>query len=59
MIYNLCADFFTGEAANPEDVEAIRQSMKARPNVVDVVNLLTMHLAPKRISVNADVNLKN
>lgn len=48
-----------GEAANPEDVETIRQSIKAHPNVVEVVNLLTMHLAPKQILVNANVNLKN
>ena len=47
-----------GEAANPEDVEAIRQSIMAHPNVNTVVNLLTMHLAPEQILINANVNLK-
>lgn len=48
-----------GEAATEKDVEAIRQSIQTHPNVVEVVELLTMHLAPKQILVNAHVNLKN
>ncbi len=47
-----------GEAATEKDVAAIRGAVKAHPNVVDVVELLTMHLAPKQILVNAHVNLK-
>lgn len=48
-----------GEAATKKSVEAIRQAVKSHANVVDVVELLTMHLAPKQILVNAHVNLKD
>ena len=48
-----------GEAANSKEVEAIRQAINNHPNVVETVELLTMHLAPKQILVNAHVNLKN
>ncbi len=48
-----------GEAATPKNVEAIRQAIKSHPSVVEVVELLTMHLAPKQILVNAHVNLRN
>lgn len=40
-----------GEAANSEEVEAIRQAINNHPNVVETVELLTMHLAPKQILV--------
>lgn len=48
-----------GEAATQKDVDAIRRAIKSHENVVEVVELLTMHLAPKQILVNAHVNLKN
>ena len=48
-----------GEAANPKEVEAIRQAINNHPSVVETVELLTMHLAPKQILVNAHVNLKD
>lgn len=48
-----------GEAATQKSVEAIRKAVTEHPNVVDVAELLTMHLAPKQILVNAHVNLKN
>lgn len=48
-----------GEAATKKDVEAIREAIKSHPSVVEVVELLTMHLAPKQILVNAHINLKN
>lgn len=48
-----------GEAATEKDVAAIRDAMKSNEMVVEVVELLTMHLAPKQILVNAHVNLKN
>jgi divalent metal cation (Fe/Co/Zn/Cd) transporter len=48
-----------GEAANSKEVEAIRLAIKHHPNVVETVELLTMHLAPKQILVSARVNLKN
>ncbi|HEX8639383.1 MAG TPA: hypothetical protein VF692_15040, partial [Pyrinomonadaceae bacterium] len=36
-----------------------RQAINSHPSVVETVELLTMHLAPKQILVNAHVNLKN
>ena len=48
-----------GEAAIPKDVENIRQAIESHSSVNKVVELLTMHLAPKQILVNAHINLKN
>ncbi|CAN5564298.1 cation diffusion facilitator family transporter [soil metagenome] len=48
-----------GEAANPEEVETLRRVIEEHPSVVEVVELLTMHLAPKQILVNAHINLKD
>ena len=48
-----------GEAATKKSVKRITDAVKEHPNVVEVVELLTMHLAPKQILVNAHVNLKN
>lgn len=48
-----------GEAATPKTVEAIRLAIMKHPNVLDVVELLTMHLAPKQILINAHINLRN
>jgi cation diffusion facilitator family transporter len=48
-----------GEAANPKSVLAIKQAIESHPNVVRVVELLTMHLAPKQILINAHVNLRD
>ena len=48
-----------GEAATEKNVAAIRAAIEAHPSVVKVVELLTMHLAPKQILVNAHINLKS
>jgi cation diffusion facilitator family transporter len=48
-----------GEAANPKEVQAITRAIESHPNVVRVVELLTMHLAPKEILINAHVKLRN
>ena len=48
-----------GEAANKKSVIAIRQAIESHSNVVKVVELLTMHLAPKQILINAHVNLRD
>jgi divalent metal cation (Fe/Co/Zn/Cd) transporter len=48
-----------GEAANPKSVRAIIQAIESHPNVVKVVELLTMHLAPKQILINAHINLRD
>jgi cation diffusion facilitator family transporter len=48
-----------GEAATPKSVAAIRKAIKSHRNVCEVVELLTMHLAPKQILVNAHINLRD
>ena len=48
-----------GEAATPKVLAAIKQAIESHPNVENVVELLTMHLAPKQILINAHVNLRN
>ncbi len=48
-----------GEAATPKSLGKIRDAVTSHPNVNEVVELLTMHLAPKQILVNAHVNLKD
>jgi cation diffusion facilitator family transporter len=47
-----------GEAANPKVLAAIKQTIESHPNVERVVELLTMHLAPKQILINASVQLR-
>jgi cation diffusion facilitator family transporter len=48
-----------GEAANPKSVRAIIEAIESHPNVVKVIELLTMHLAPKQILINAHINLRD
>jgi divalent metal cation (Fe/Co/Zn/Cd) transporter len=48
-----------GEAATPKVVAAIKQAIESHPNVENVVELLTMHLAPKQILINAHVKLRD
>ncbi len=48
-----------GEAANPQEVEAITRAIETHPKMVKVGELLTMHLAPKEILVNAHVKLRD
>ncbi|HEX7956210.1 MAG TPA: cation diffusion facilitator family transporter [Pyrinomonadaceae bacterium] len=48
-----------GEAATKKSLEAIRSAILAHPNVCGVVELLTMHLAPKQILINAHVNFRD
>jgi cation diffusion facilitator family transporter len=47
-----------GEAASSKTVEAIRQAIESHPNVEKVIELLTMHLAPKQILINAHVKIR-
>ena len=47
-----------GEAANPKVLDAIKKAIEGHPNVERVVELLTMHLAPKQILINAHVKLR-
>ncbi len=48
-----------GEAAGAKTVQRIKEAIESHPNVVKVVELLTMHLAPKQILINAHVNLRD
>jgi len=48
-----------GEAATKKSVEAIKAAIESHANVVKVVELLTMHLGPKQILINAHVNLRD
>ena len=48
-----------GEAAGPKSVRAIAEAIESHPNVVKLVELLTMHLAPKQILINAHINLRD
>jgi cation diffusion facilitator family transporter len=47
-----------GEAANPDVLAAIKKAIESHTNVESVVELLTMHLAPKQILINAHVKLR-
>lgn len=47
-----------GEAANSKSVQAISRAIESHPNVERLVELLTMHLAPKQILINAHVKMK-
>ncbi|HEY0004977.1 MAG TPA: cation diffusion facilitator family transporter [Pyrinomonadaceae bacterium] len=48
-----------GEAATPRTLERIRSAIIEHPNVVEIIELLTMHLSPKQILINAHINLRN
>jgi cation diffusion facilitator family transporter len=48
-----------GEAATAKTVERIRRAILEHPHVCEVVELLTMHLAPKQILINAHINLRD
>ena len=48
-----------GEAATATEVTAIREAIEGHPNVERVVELLTMHLAPKQILINAHVKFRD
>lgn len=47
-----------GEAASPETLQKIVQAVRRVPEVVEIVELLTMHLAPDDILVNMELTLK-
>ena len=47
-----------GEAATRKDLAKIKEAIESHPNVERVVELLTMHLAPKQILINAAVQLR-
>jgi Co/Zn/Cd efflux system component len=51
-------EFLLVEAAKTKSVVNTRQAIEAHPSVVGVVELLTTHLAPKQILVNAHINFK-
>ena len=48
-----------GEAATAKVLAKIKQAIESHPNVDSVIELLTMHLAPKQILINAQLKLKS
>ncbi len=48
-----------GEAATEKVRERICAAIREHPNVCEVIELLTMHLAPKQILINAHINFRN
>jgi cation diffusion facilitator family transporter len=48
-----------GEAASAKVVRAIKNAIESHPSVEKVVELLTMHLAPKQILINTHVKLRD
>ena len=47
-----------GEAASAKVLAAIKEAIESHPNVGRVCELLTMHLAPKQILINAHIKLR-
>jgi len=47
-----------GEAATPKAIGRIHDAINQHPDIVEVVELLTMHLAPKQILVNSHIKLR-
>ena len=47
-----------GEAANPKVRAKLKEAIESHPSVERIVDLLTMHLAPKQILINAHVKLR-
>ena len=46
-----------GEAVSPEDEERLRETIISFSEVTDVLRLLTMHLGPSAVLVNAEIHL--
>ena len=59
MLARTSRGLLLGESATPKSVAAIRRAIVNHPNVCEVVELLTMHLAPKKILINAHVNFRD
>ena len=48
-----------GEAVPPEDEQQLRETITGFPEVNDVLRLLTMHLGPNSVLVNAEIHVKD
>jgi len=59
ILGNASRGLLLGEAASPKSLGAITEAIQSHPDVVKVVELLTMHLAPKQILINAHINLRD
>lgn len=46
-----------GESMLPEDRERVRQTIASFPEVTEVLRLLTMHLGPNSVLVNAEIHV--
>jgi cation diffusion facilitator family transporter len=52
-------ELLIGEAASPENVAAIRKAAAETPGVKAVGSVLTMHLGPRRILINMNVDFED
>jgi cation diffusion facilitator family transporter len=56
---NETRSLLTGEAARPEVVAEVRRILEADPRVVEVVEVLSMHLGPQEILVGVTLDLRD
>lgn len=59
FLYTEARSLLVGEAASPEDQEKIKKVFNDHEEVVDLRELLTMHLSAEEILVNAHVKFRN
>jgi cation diffusion facilitator family transporter len=59
FLYREAKSLLLGEAAHPEDQEKIRSVFSNHPEVTEVKELLTMHLSPTQILINAHLKFRN
>jgi cation diffusion facilitator family transporter len=55
FLYREASSLLVGEAASPEDQAKIEKAFTSHPKVIKVKELLTMHMSPSQILVNAHV----
>jgi cation diffusion facilitator family transporter len=48
-----------GEAVSPEEEQRLRETITAFPEVKEIVRLLTMHLGPESVLVNAEIHVSD
>ncbi len=58
VLANESRELLIGEGANPVQIAHIRQILEQDPSVKEVGQLLTMHLGPREILVNIEIQFK-
>ncbi|MCB9230130.1 MAG: cation transporter [Bacteroidia bacterium] len=59
FLYRKAKSMLVGEAASPEDQEKIRKVFEKNPNVLEIREILTMHLSAEQILLNAHIKFRN